>query len=254
MKKVVLSLMLLSAVFSYLFSSEFASFLFSEEDYYRCITELKREYYEGSEDTVNIFNNIGVCYFEMNDYKNAALYFSRAADLSQEALNNYLITQFTVKAFDEITAMEFDDAKALRIKLLSEMMLGKHDKQKFVPEDSITADIFKEYYSISKKNPVLAGFLSIIPGAGRLYCSRADDALFSMTTVILPALVGAYYYWIGNKTGLYVSAAVTALFYAGDIYGAVNSARIYFPSRLKVFHEKIIDSYSDSAFKLEYNL
>ncbi len=254
MKKTVLSVLLLISVFSYLFSSEFASFLFSEEDYYRCITELKREFYEGSPDTVNIFNNIGVCYFRMDDYKNAALYFSRAGALSQEALNNYLITQFRTGAFEEIAAMELEGEKALRIKMLSEMMLGKYDKEKMVPEDSIASGIFNEYYSIGRKNPVLAGLMSVIPGAGRLYCSRADDALFSMTTVILPALVGAYYYWIGNKTGLYVSAAVTALFYAGDIYGAVNSARIYFPSRLKVFHEKIIDSYSDSAFKLEYNL
>lgn len=78
-----------------------------------------------------------------------------------------------------------------------------------------------------QKNPKLAGFLSIIPGAGFAYCERYQDALvaFLLNTGLILAAYDAFD--SGNEALGGVIAFVGAGFYAGNIYGAVSSAHKY---------------------------
>ena len=78
-----------------------------------------------------------------------------------------------------------------------------------------------------KKNPRLAGFLSIIPGAGFAYCERYQDALVAF--LLNAGLILAAYdsFNSGNEALGGVIAFVGAGFYAGNIYGAVSSAHKY---------------------------
>lgn len=251
MRKIILSAIIMITIIMSAAASDFAGFLFKDGDYYRCVTELKREFYEGSPDSIALFNNIGVCYYMMEDYRNAELYFSRAMRHSDKAAGNYAITLFREKSFDELAALQAQTEKTEDICMLGKMMTGDFDKSRAVPEDSILKGIFEEYYTIKRKNPVLAGVMSIIPGLGRFYCERPDDALFAMSTVIIPVLAAVYYNYIDYKPGLYTAAGIAGLFALGDIYGAVNSANQYFPAKLKVFHEKIISDYSSTVFMLE---
>jgi hypothetical protein len=78
--------------------------------------------------------------------------------------------------------------------------------------------------TIPFKNPVLAGTLSIIPGAGQLYCERYEDALVAL--VINVGLVWAAFdaydqeqYALGGLLSF-----VGIGFYTANIYGAVSDA------------------------------
>jgi tetratricopeptide (TPR) repeat protein len=80
---------------------------------------------------------------------------------------------------------------------------------------------------IDTKNPTTAGWLSIVPGGGQLYCGRYQDALTAFlvnTGLILAA-------WEAFDNDLVALGGVISFvefgFYSGNIYGAVSSARKY---------------------------
>jgi tetratricopeptide (TPR) repeat protein len=81
--------------------------------------------------------------------------------------------------------------------------------------------------AIKEKSPGLAGMLSIIPGAGFLYCKRPYDALTSFlfnTALILAAYES---FDNGNSALGGVISFVEAGFFAGNIYGSITSAHKY---------------------------
>ncbi len=87
----------------------------------------------------------------------------------------------------------------------------------------LSAELANERQTI-KKNPTLAGFLSIIPGAGQLYLGRNKDALIAF--LVNAGLILAAYEAFDHE--LYALGAVITFvevgFYGGNIYSAVNSA------------------------------
>lgn len=81
--------------------------------------------------------------------------------------------------------------------------------------------------TIPQKSPALAGTLSIVPGAGQLYCARYQDALaaFLVNVGLIWAAVDAFekdQYALGGLLSF-----VGAGFYTGNIYSAVSSAHKY---------------------------
>ena len=81
--------------------------------------------------------------------------------------------------------------------------------------------------TIPQKNPALAGTLSIVPGAGQLYCARYQDALaaFLVNVGLIWAAVDAFdqeQYALGGLLSF-----VGAGFYTGNIYSAISSAHKY---------------------------
>lgn len=89
----------------------------------------------------------------------------------------------------------------------------------------------------SEKNPRLAGFLSILPGAGFAYCERYQDALvaFLLNTGLILAAYESFD--SGNEALGSLIAFVGAGFYTGNIYGAVASAHKY----NRDFHQRFLD-------------
>jgi tetratricopeptide (TPR) repeat protein len=80
---------------------------------------------------------------------------------------------------------------------------------------------------IPLKNPQLAGFLSVIPGAGQLYCGRYKDALsaFIVNGGLIWAAVESFdneMYSLGTTITIFGFG-----FYIGNIYGAITSAHKY---------------------------
>lgn len=80
---------------------------------------------------------------------------------------------------------------------------------------------------LPEKSPVLAGALSIIPGAGQIYCNRYQDAL---SAFILNAALGiAAFESFDNE--LYALGGIISMvgagFYIGNIYGAISGAHKY---------------------------
>ena len=80
------------------------------------------------------------------------------------------------------------------------------------------------------RSPLLAGFLStIVPGAGRVYTGRVGDAVNSLLTV---GLTGWQAYDGFRRDGLssvkgWTLGTLSGIFYLGNIYGSVISARVY---------------------------
>jgi tetratricopeptide (TPR) repeat protein len=93
--------------------------------------------------------------------------------------------------------------------------------------------------SLPSRSPALAGTLSIIPGAGQLYCNRYEDALiaFAVNLGIFWAAHDAFdqdQYALGG-----VLAFIGTGFYAGNIYGAVGDAHKFNQNRQKQFGESL---------------
>ena len=91
---------------------------------------------------------------------------------------------------------------------------------------------------------------AFVPGAGQLYSGRAGDGAYSFLTV---ASTGLVTWWfasdLGKRDPTYVKVSIfgviTALFYAGNVYGANTAARDY-----NLLQERRYVQRADSLFKL----
>ena len=93
--------------------------------------------------------------------------------------------------------------------------------------------------SIARKRPVLAGTLSIIPGAGQLYCNRYEDALIAF-------LLNVGLFWAASDAFHQDQPALGGLlsfvglgFYFGNIYGAVGDAHKYNQNRQSEYVDQL---------------
>ncbi len=116
---------------------------------------------------------------------------------------------------------------------LNDVENARHRFQMISPEnrnlfrmETINEELSREKL-FPEKNPRLAGFLSIIPGAGFAYCERYQDALIAF--LLNAGLILAAYesFDSGNEALGGVITFVGTGFYAGNIYGAVSSAHKY---------------------------
>jgi tetratricopeptide (TPR) repeat protein len=93
--------------------------------------------------------------------------------------------------------------------------------------------------SLPSRSPSLAGALSIIPGAGQLYCKRYEDALiaFGVNLGLFWAAHDAFdqdQYALGG-----VLAFVGLGFYSGNIYGAISDAHKFNQTQKRRFGEAL---------------
>jgi hypothetical protein len=89
------------------------------------------------------------------------------------------------------------------------------------------------------KSPRLAGFLSVLPGAGFAYCGRYRDALAAFLLNAGLILAACESFDNDNEALGAVIAFVGAGFYGGNIYGAVSSAHKYNRSSRQRFLEDL---------------
>ncbi len=100
-------------------------------------------------------------------------------------------------------------------------------------------DELEKEKSIPKKSPRFAGLLSIVPGVGFLYCERYQDALIAF--LINGGLIWAAYESFDEDLDA-LGALITFVeigFYAGNIYGAVNSAHKFNRNQTRRFIERL---------------
>jgi tetratricopeptide (TPR) repeat protein len=92
---------------------------------------------------------------------------------------------------------------------------------------------------IPQKKPGLAGFFSVIPGGGYLYCGRAKDALtaFLLNGGMILAAVSAFEN--DNPALGAVIGFVESGFYAGNIYGGISSAHKYNKNQTQNFIDNL---------------
>ena len=80
-----------------------------------------------------------------------------------------------------------------------------------------------------KKSPIVAGILSIFPGAGRVYAGRWFDGFMGFVMVYFTASSAIDASKRDNYFGKSFAYSMAAIFYTGEIYGAYRSAKYYQP-------------------------
>jgi tetratricopeptide (TPR) repeat protein len=102
----------------------------------------------------------------------------------------------------------------------------------------LAVDLEKEKI-IPQKNPRMAGFLSVIPGAGYVYTERYQDAWIAF--LLNGVLIYAAYEAFDNDNNALggIITFVELGFYTGNIYGAVSSAHKYNRTKTGQFIKKL---------------
>jgi tetratricopeptide (TPR) repeat protein len=234
----------------------FAEHYFSKKDYLMAVAEYNRFIYFFPEDqrVETVMYRIGMSYYLGGHFKNAIDSFNAVID-------RYVDTDLSVKSYFMISEAHVKQyAFGLAVINLNNLITMTHDEEvkdeayyrigwiyietasweearryfsKISPKNKtkyrlerLTHELNKER-SIHRKDPHLAGFLSIIPGAGYLYCERYQDALIAF--LLNGGLIYAAYESFDDDNNALggVIAFVEFGFYAGNIYGAVTSAHKY---------------------------
>ncbi|MEZ4525605.1 MAG: tetratricopeptide repeat protein [Desulfobacterales bacterium] len=240
---------------------DFAEYLFSIGDYTGAVAEYRRfvQFFPEHSNVPQARYNIGMAYFENKDFQKAADSFSEM--ISGAGEENLTLSHLITQAYFMISQchMQMDNPQEAVTNLRNLIHLTQnreiwdeaHYRMGWIHLEMAMwekADIFfdrisrenRERYrleqlsaelsrtaDIPRKNPRVAGALSVIPGAGFLYCGRYRDGLAAF--LFNGALIlGAYTAFDNDNPALgSVIALVEAGFYAGNIYGAVNSAHKY---------------------------
>ena len=260
---------------------DFAENYFLNEEYFRAIGEYKRFIYFFPEDTrvPLAAYKIGESYFKARRFREAVDSFETIIDQYDDIdlsiksyfmiseclvsldeygpaisnLHNLIVITDDVNTKDEAfyrigwiyLEMEAWEKARLYFAKISRQNTHKYSLKKL-------SDELNRESTIPKKNPKLAGFLSIIPGAGFLYCERYQDALIAF--LLNGAMICAAYeaFDSGNEALGGIIAFVETGFYAGNIYGSVSSAHKYNRNKSKQFLEKLKEN-TKISFSAGYN-
>ncbi|MBU0995635.1 MAG: tetratricopeptide repeat protein [Proteobacteria bacterium] len=165
--------------------------------------------------------------------------FDRATEVMDQLITHTTISQKRDLAFYEngwlyLENGHFKEAEVFFLKISEENQSLFHAKD--------LTNEFGKYNDIKFKRPGLAGTLAILPGAGYLYCERANDALISFlfNTCLIYAAFESFDH---DQYALGTLISFTAAgFYGGNIYGSVTSAQKYNRRAKKTFIEKLIQN------------
>jgi len=160
---------------------------------------------------------ISDCYLHLNDTGNAMVTLQNIIAETDDP--DRLDEAYYAIGWIYLEHGEFDQSKSFFQKI------SLKNQAKYAV-NSLSAEM-ENRLSIPYKNPKVAGFLSIVPGAGFLYCGRYEDALVAF--LLNGGLILASYksFDQGNAALGAVIGAVEFGFYAGNIYGGISSAYKY---------------------------
>ena len=238
---------------------KFADFLYEQGDYLRAAGEYQRYLFYQPRENEEIRYKIAVCYRFGGKTEQAIQGFEallRTDPESRFASRAYYqigATYFLMDRFDQSARFLHEalphivdtrqHAEAEQLIGLSYLMQKRWSEAgevfKALQRTEIVsvrekAAVYYDYAESGEnlriRSPFLAGALSaIVPGAGRLYTSRIGDALTSLITVGVTswqAYDGFRRDGISSAKG-WTFGTLCGVFYVGNIYGSVISARVY---------------------------
>ena len=238
---------------------KFADFLYTQGDYLRAAGEYQRYLFYQPQESAQIHYKIAVCYrfggkteqaiqgFETllrtdpkSQFASRAYYqigatyflqgqFERSVQFLGEALPRITDTRQHAEA-EQLIGLSY--LKQKRWSEASEVFktLQASDVMSIREKAVVYHDYAEKGAHLSTRSPFLAGTLStIVPGAGRLYTGRLGDALTSLFTV---GFTGWQAYDGFRRDGIssvkgWTLGTLCGIFYVGNIYGSVISARVY---------------------------
>ncbi len=238
---------------------KFANFLYAQGDYLRAVGEYQRYLFLQPEKSEQIQYKIAICYRFGGKTEQAIQGFETLLRMSPES-------QYASRAYYQIGATYFlQDQFSESAQFLREALPRITDTQQHAEAEQLiglsylmqkqwseAGEVFKTlqesavipirekaavYHGYAEKgvglptrSPLLAGMLStILPGSGRLYTGRLGDAV---TTLFAVGLTGWQAYDGFHRDGLssvkgWTLGTLCGIFYVGNIYGSVISARVY---------------------------
>jgi tetratricopeptide (TPR) repeat protein len=246
----------------------YAQELFSAKDYLTAVNEYKRFiYFFPKDERVELaMFQIGQSYFLGRQFDEAVKSFKKLTDRDFE-------TEYSIKSYFKISeiyiALKAFDLALINLNNL--IMITKDENIRdeayyrigWIYIETASWDNARHYFEkisiknrnkfrlerladeldketlIPQKDPKLAGFLSIIPGGGYLYCERYQDALIAF--LLNGGLILAAYESFDKGHGA-LGGLITFVgfgFYAGNIYGAVTSAHKFNRKETGQFIDKL---------------
>lgn len=238
--------------------SKFADHLFEQGDYLRAAGEYQRYLFYVPKESEKIKYRIALCYRLGGKTEQAIESFEEylqeypESDFSSSAYYQIGVSHFLMQQFEDSANFldtSLSHIKDVRYKTGSQQLIGIsylmqkqwHDAEKIFNglQKSDIAIVREKSVELSKyavqgnelptRSPFLAGFLSIVPGAGKVYTRRYGDAFSSL---LLVGLTGWQTYDGFRRDGIssvkgWTLGTLSSIFYVGNIYGSVISARIY---------------------------
>ncbi len=199
----------------------FADHLYLQEDFNSALNEYRRYLFLSAGDRQEVYAKITDCLVRLKRY--------------EEAIKS-------VDYFNDTIAAKY--AKS-RIYLL----MGDYSKVRHVLEYMIDDSVARQLIGLSyagefnflkagefieipqpvpaNKSPLLGGLLSLFPGGGHFYAGRVGDGIYSLLVVATGSLITYYYHHGNEQTKFYFALGISAIFYAGNIYGGINAVRNY---------------------------
>ncbi len=206
----------------------FADSLYQKKEYYRAISEYQRFlfFFPLHPFAFDSRLKIGKAYLAGNDYAAASSYWEKLKEQFPELqlnseVNLYHAFSWMDKDSDRLFYYRQKNIKKA-LDILKPLQITEPRIFSFVNEweNGIT--------NLDEKSPWLAGSLSaIVPGSGSLYTGRYREALYSffVNFIFLGATLEA------NRSGEEAKASILGIFalvfYAGNIYTAINGAYKY---------------------------
>lgn len=243
----------------------FADNLFEQEDYYRAIGEYQRFIFMFGQNkglSQKARFRIGLCYQKSKQLTTAIKYFK---GLETELPEHIYPIRFEIARTYYLKG-EFQQAIPIFQSLIdtallsdySRYMLGKcYLKQMDWTKARVAFDNINpssSVYALSKemaefaengaklphKSPLVAGIMSLLlPGAGQIYLHRFGDGTFSMLLTLGTTWLGHYYLQQGDKPAGNILSGLGYIFYSGNVYGAVVSAKLINASLCANYLEQI---------------
>lgn len=238
---------------------KFADFLYEQGDYLRAAGEYQRYLFYQPQESEQIHYRIGLCYRFSGKTKQAIQNFERllrtdpGSQFASRAYYQIGATYFLMEEFEQsaqflretlphiVDARQHAEAQQLiglsylRQKQWSEAgevfkVLRESDIVPVGEKAAVYHTYAEQGAHLPSRSPFLAGFFStIVPGSGRLYTGRFADALTSLLTV---GVMGWQAYDGFSRDGIsstkgWTFGTIGGIFYFGNIYGSVISARVY---------------------------
>ncbi len=169
------------------------------------------------------------CYLRLKDTGNAIITLHNLLEQTDDA--DVRDQAHNAMGWIYIERGEFEKARAVFQKI------GLKNQTRYAV-DMLSEELEKDVL-IPWKNPQAAGFLSILPGGGYLYCERYQDALVAFLLNGALILASWQAFDQGNPALGSVIAAVEFGFYAGNIYGGIASAHKYNDQKTHDFIESL---------------
>lgn len=234
----------------------FADSLFSEEDYKNAIHEYKRYLFlypdspladEVQFRIANGYRNAGdlnvaiSAYQSIKDYqlipkvqlKIAECYlfqekYPKAVELLKQFVNEHPGHELAPRA-EFLIGASYMELKNWNLSSQTfRHVLDSYPQSTFATISGNLAKSMMRVDNLPSRSPLLSGLMStVVPGSGQTYSGRFSDGLYALT-VITTTAAGTIYYTSQKRYNIAIPlGVVSAIFYAGNIYGGIQAAKIF---------------------------